>query len=403
MQRWDALTRYHSNPAANQRLLIVSAIAVIAVTAAAVIWICIRRQSAAKSEDRLFNDYAKKRGLTDQQKRLLLKLVRKTDLKRKEAIFALADVFDQTAAWMIEQIRDTKGAQEAEQLENQFSLLREKLDFGQTVSGRMQTAAAQDSRQIAVKKKLYIKRNPLMSGELEAAVIDNSPAGITVQFPMPVEIVFGQPWICRYYTGGFVAEFQTVPVQCRGTVVLLSHSNKIHLVNRRRFVRVPVRKAAFVADCSFRKLSFEPRAITRRKITALDPISGSSRTEFNPPQFVPAVVTELGGLGVRIETSLSLQAGDRILLILRLDEAQMPTEYDRCLEDEKIIAGIARVVRAERKESGFSIAAEYIYLEDEQLDQLVCAANAVLHRLNWRQNSASASISCQRLPDTAAV
>ncbi|MBP8604262.1 MAG: hypothetical protein KBI46_00285 [Phycisphaerae bacterium] len=403
LERWDALTKYHSSPAASQRLLMISAAAVGAVIAAAVIWNWLNRQSAAKTDNRRFDDYAGKKQLTDQQKQLLLRVVRKAELKQKESIFTLPDVFDQTVAGIIEQIRQTKGISEALRLEEQFSSLREKLDFRQTAPDRQMTAAAQDSRQIPVKKKLYIRRNPRMSGELEATVIDNSPAGITIRFPEPAEIVFGQPWTCRYYTGGFVAEFQTVPVQCRGTVVVLRHSDKVRLVNRRRFVRVPVRKAAFVADCSLGRSPFVPRQMSRRKITALDPVSGLSQTDFEPPQFVPATVTELGGLGVRFETSLNVQAGDRIVLVLRLEETEMPMEYQQPPGGEKGIAGIARVVRAQRKESGFSIAAEYIYLEDEQLDVLVCAANAVLHQLNRGQHSAAAVLSSRRVPDAAAV
>ncbi len=38
----------------------------------------------------------------------------------------------------------------------------------------------------------------------------------------------------------------------------------------------------------------------------------------SPPEFVPAVVTELAGPGLRIETSLKVKAGERILVLFNL-------------------------------------------------------------------------------------
>ena len=95
----------------------------------------------------------------------------------------------------------------------------------------------------------------------------------------------------------------------------------------------------------------------------------TSGCPWGPPEFVPAVVTELAGPGLRMEVPLEVEVevGDRVLVVFRLGEE---TAASKMVED------IGEVRHAKAIQNGLSIAVELIGLNDSDVNELICDTNA---------------------------
>jgi len=144
----------------------------------------------------------------------------------------------------------------------------------------------------------------------------------------------------------------------------------VRFINRRRFLRVPVSKQAFVASFPFSR--------------QLSKGSGNNEDEYagmwGPPKFVPAVVTELAGPGLRIESRLEAKVADRILVMLKLDEengrGSAEAGQNSKITASKIIEDIGEVRQVRPIKNGFSIAVELTGLNDSDVSELIRATNA---------------------------
>ena len=101
---------------------------------------------------------------------------------------------------------------------------------------------------------------------------------------------------------------------------------------------------------------------------------------WGPPKFASAVVTELAGPGLRVETRLEAKVGDRILVMLRLDEengqSSAKAGQNRKMTPFKIIEDIGEVRQVRPVKNGFSIAVELTGLNDSDVSELIRATNA---------------------------
>lgn len=390
LERLDAIQKYHNDPSSHQWFVFIglSIIAILAILL--VISMYRRKKNTRNASGGLFDEYADAKGLTDREYRMLMNIAVCASLKRNEFIFTLPSAFDRQAAAMIEETLAKKGIEESRKLQTELDGLRDKLDFRYYHSPdmvEMTETETQSSRQIPLKKKIHIKRNHRTSnGDLEAMVINNSPEGLTLQLKAPVEIVFGQPWVCRYYSGRFVAEFNTTVLKCSGQIVMLQHNDHIRLVNRRKFLRVPTKQPAYVARFPFTKEAAADTALSRTKNGGAGrDAAGPEENAFQAPHFVPAIVTELGGPGLRITTTLPVNVGDRVLLMFKLDQ-HISSSAARS-GNEKIIEHIAQVRHITNDENGASVALELVGLNDEGIDELIRATNEASIMLNKWRNS----------------
>jgi len=377
LQRWEALKTYRHNPMGNPWLT-TAGIAAIVLLAALFFIIRLNRIKREKTSTlRLFDDAAQSAGLTDRESEILWNLARTEGLKRFEFIFTLPTAFDRGAGRLVQEALAEQGVEPSRQLQMELSLLREKLGFYKPAIPQELSAAdpgQMSSRQIPVKKKIYVRLPdaPAVSDDLEAVVIGNDVDALQIAFESPIEIVFGQVWRCRYYSGAWVGEFETTVSRCSGDVVALNHSDRVRRINRRRFLRVPIRSSAYVARFPFTKVISEGDRRRWKKNAVLETLP---EAVLEPPVFVPATVTELGGPGLRIETALEAAVGDRVLLVFKLSDT-LPAEkgfYRRC--PEEIVEDLAAVRHVTADQNGFSIALELTALSDEGLEKLVRAAN----------------------------
>ncbi|MFC1676887.1 hypothetical protein ACFL3G_07490 [Planctomycetota bacterium] len=378
-QRWDAVAR----PGNSMAGLWFALLCLVAIVLLLMLFLIITSKRVKKEQEiakSLFEQYARKRGLSPYEQRLLRKVAIRAKLKRKESVYTLPSAFDRGATRMIGGTLIREGDESSKQLRIELAFLREKLGFPkQLFESINQTLPADEanSKLIEIGKKVYARHNKsFMSGDIEATVLESNENDFTIELQKPVEVTFDKPWSLRYYLGPSVWEFETYAVSCNGNFVVLSHSDDIRIINRRRFLRVPVKKPAFVTLFPFAKKTAGNRGKKTRSSRTFEDSFGT----LEPPEFVPAVVTELGGPGLIVETTISAKVGDRILLVFRLNN------------EEKIIESVAVVRHVVTIENGLSLAVELTGLNESDINELIRATNtASITRVNAQKNAEDAS------------
>lgn len=358
-QRWEATREFKSNFIAERWFIVVGIIAIVILTVLLVVISFKRTRQERKSSDQLFIEYAEKRGLTDRERQILLGIANKAGLKRNESIFTLVSAFDRGAAKIQESLAGRQPNEKDSQLRTDISFLREKLGFKKQPSysrGSPAKSTKLSSRQIPVGKTLHMTRRKARDpGNVESTIVRNSDTELAVRLASPVRITFGEFWCVHYYFGSSVWEFDTSVVSYDGDILILNHSDDVRFINRRRFIRVPAKEPAFIACFPFEKAA-EP--------------------QWGPPEFVPAVVTELAGPGLRIESGLKVKEGERVLVVLSLDEKRGGNLTTAKAGILKIVEDIGEVRHIKAIPNGSSIAVELTALSDSDIDELIRITNA---------------------------
>jgi hypothetical protein len=405
-QRWRSASEPFSTGFITERwfLLTLAAVGIIL----SVLLLVVNRNRIAQRRrigSQLFAEYAEKNGLSRRERQLMLDIASKVRLKQPEAIFTMSSVFERGAAIIIkEKLARNQTAAQIEQLRMEMSFLREKLGFPERPHSSVGVRQKRlSSRQIPMGKKIYmVRRTNLASDTIESTVTENNDMELVVKLTKPVEIIFGELWCARYYFGASVWEFDTSVVSCKGDILVLNHSDDLRFVNRRRFLRVPVNKAAFVAHFPFIKTPVED-SHKGMKSFRIYRSSASSSGGWGPPEFVPAVVTELAGPGLCIEARLELKVGDRVLVVFKLDEEENRYEAPELDGDRKatskIVEDIGEVRHVKAIQDGFSIAVELTGLNDSDVSELIRATSAA--SLRTRSESQDVGVSENAEEDAA--
>lgn len=382
-ERWGAAREFTLDFTLERWMIVVGMIALIAL-GALLLWRGFSRaKEGKKAVGRSFADNARALGLTGRESRLLTIAADRAGLKREESIFTMDTAFERGTTKVIEDglgsEQSAESAEEREQLKIEFSFLREKLGFGKQRSSS--AGKKLSSRQIPVGKTLYITRRKARdSDDIESTVVKNSASELVIKVSKLVRVTFGETWCVRYYSGVSVWEFDTTVVSCDGDVLVLKHSERVRFINRRRFLRVSVRRRAFIAQFPFARTIVKEGAQREEQGKAAQDLPEASGRMWGPPKFVPAIVTELAGPGLRMESALEVKVGQRVLVVFILDEedgrdsAQAP-EGDKTAAP-KIVQDIGEVRHSRAVEKGFSIAVELTGLSDSDADELVLVSNA---------------------------
>ena len=384
VQRWQA-ARSLNIGFMGERWFIAACLAVLVILT--VLFIIVthnRSKEERKVENRMFYEYADQRGLNPRERHILMYIATRANLKQKESIFTMADAFDRGATKIIRASMTLKGRNKRSNLSAELSVLREKLGFRRRVSGSVDTLITDrpSSRQIPAGGKLYI--TTLETGDLnniESVVIENNDLELTIETKKPLEIKEGELLCLRYYFGASIWEFETTVVGCVNEHLTLNHSNNVRFVNRRRFLRVAINEPAYIAAFPFAK-TLPGNEKTKNK--------SDSDNAWGPPSFVPADVTELAGPGLRVVAPLKVKVGDRVVVILKLDQRKnhnMVSQADSKklasafadngrIKPSRIIEDIGVVRHSEAAQDGYSIAVELTGLNDANLSELVRVTNA---------------------------
>ena len=393
VERWKAAGRFSTSFMTEQWFILTGIAAIIILTVALLMVSYNRAAQERKLTMQLFVKYAERRGLSKRERQILLEIARKAGLKRVEAIFTMPRVFNNGAAKIVEESLARQGAEKSKWLRTELSFLREKLGFQKKTSASIGSPAKSgrlSSRQISIGKKLHITRRKIPDlVDIESTVIKNDNMELTVKLTTSLESKPGELWRARYYFGASVWEFDTSVVSCNGNVLALNHSDNIRFINRRRFLRVPVNKPAFIMRFPF----------VRTLGSSLTNVFGN---KWGLPEFIPATVTELGGPGLRIEAPLEVKTGERVLVAFSLDDEKdvdsIPYQKDASLHailvqpgsaeqdsthlrrgkttPSKIVEDIGEVRHITAIENGLSIAVELTGLSDSDVNELIRATNA---------------------------
>jgi len=384
-ERWGAARKFTLNFTAQRWMILVGLIALIMMVVL-FWWVSYRRaHRARKDADKSFIEFADQRGLSTGECQLLMVVAHRAGLKRSESIFTMGAAFGMGAARVIEEA--VEGGQPAEQidfLKTEIAFLREKLGFAKrrSFSGGAPAASKKlSTRQIPKGKQLYITRRKARAlSDIASTVVRNTETELAVKLSSPLKVIFGEVWCVRYYSGASVWEFDTSVVSYDGDIMVLNHSDKVRFVNRRRFLRVPVQMRAMIAEFPFSR-----PASARAYVSDMEGLEGadlaaSSVGPLEVPEFVEAVVTELAGPGLRIESPLDIKAGERILVVLSLDQADSGSSMDGSARDKtpraEILEDLGEVRHSKQVPNGFSIAVELTGLSDSQVDELIRLTNA---------------------------
>ena len=391
VQRWSAARRFNADflTVLLFILIIVATVTILTVS----ILITKHRQKIQERDftERSFAEYSEERGLSKRERRILLAIANYAGLKRSESIFTLSAAFDIGAARIIKENLAHRGAEVNVPLKTELSFLREKLGFKKkplSSIGLMMSSKKLSSRQIPIGKEVRITRRLAHGSEdIESTVIKNDDMGLTVRLAAPLEGGADELWRAHYYFGASVWEFDVSVISSKDDVLVLEHSDNVRFINRRSFLRVPVKNPAFIARFPFARTVAKEGSFESQQSSANAP----SRT-WGPPEFVPAVITELGGPGLRIDTSLEINAGDRVLVAFELEEGkgQKPISEQsdssaamlKIIQDIGIVEEIGEVKRINDAQDGLSIAVELIGLSDSDVDELIRATNAASLRGN---------------------
>ncbi len=338
----------------------------------------------------LFYEYAEQRGLSRDEKHILLQMTKTAGLRLPASIFSAPSHFDIAIEKIKKHLFAKQNIDEINALESVFSSLRTKLGFQKEASfskALSDSAVKASTREIPIGKELILERITKQGIEtINAKVIGNDENELAVQLGRSTVIIFGESWKGKYYEGASIWEFDSFVRSYDGNIMGLSHSEDVRFINRRRFNRTAVRRKAFIASFPFEKTY--QQSIHRRETEN----TGNEYPEitFQPLEFVAATITELGGPGLKIETSLRAQKGDRVLIIFEL-ESKKERSFIKNQETEEITqiytttlkvaqnagmveeAGIVR--RIGENSDSYMLAVELIGLHDKEIDCLIRATN----------------------------
>jgi hypothetical protein len=407
IERWGATRHLEPRTAPYHRFVLVGVVVMLVLFALLVAisyWRHRQSQDQAQKPE-TFAENAERRGLSVRERQILLAMALRSGLAHTHEIFRDLDGLNRGMAQLLEECAQTRTPQEIDDLKVEIARIRLKLGFDKaSVGGGGPVRERTSSRDIPVGVKLELTgRSAGRAVTLRTEVLRNDEVEIAVALPAPLESSAGDSWLARYCAGMSAWEFRTSTVSCAGKTLVLSHSNDVHFINRRRFERVAVHTPALLAHLPFLR---------------------SDAAGEEPPVFVESTATELAGPGLRLETTLQVQVDDRILVVLRLPDfgpskaSGSNDEFGRAEGADAAAAGVRTVTAVGRVKHGrdiehgvaipdaidrvwegspqrdfraraagaLSIAIELTGLSDEEIEELVSVTSRLLSREREEQD-----------------
>jgi hypothetical protein len=287
-----------------------------------------------------FHALADNLGLGGEERDLLAHVAELAGVRNVQSIFTLDDAFREGANAFLQGPRFLSMDETARAYAlSLVGSLREKLGFHTANDAEMQSLTS--TRQIAEGTKVTILHRG-SPGTFEATVWQSGSKEFIVEPEAPVEPRLGEGWLVRIADGGSVWEFDAPVLNAMDGRIVLGHSDYVRFINRRRFPRIPVNRSALLAPFPFVK-----------------PDASDA-----PPVFYPATLVEIGGPGLKFESSCELQPGEKALVVLKL-------------QDRKVVEALGKVRRLlpNRKGRPFVII-ELIGLNSAEVSELARETNA---------------------------
>jgi hypothetical protein len=255
-------------------------------------WNRRRRAYAAclESADRL--------GLLPEERDVMLQVATLAELGSLDTIFSMPEAFNVGA----ERLLATRAIQDLasegqQQVKTVVESVRSKMGFRKAPS-----LQAPPSQRLGLRTGSTLT---VVSHEtprpVQATLLKVTEDGVVVQTDDFVKAVAGAEWRVRYTDQGLQWEVDTTVMEGADQRVFLRLAQEPRCVNRRRFIRMPVRHKAGLARFPFQR----------------------SAGDGDRPVFVEGLLTEIGGSGVRIDLPLRTQPGERVLAVMELSEGKI--------------------------------------------------------------------------------
>lgn len=343
VQRWQAMRDFdhHSNAMPDRRFTLIGVAAILVLV---ILLCCInyrQRRRESKGVSPVFNSFARRNGLSAEEKNLALLLADIGEFKQPEMVLVSTAAFDKGAMAFLAQKSD---GSEQRELAIKLRLLRSKLGFTaqETASQSSATHNGQvSSRQIPVGKILQVtRRKTSVAVRMETCLLRTDDLAFTVELAEILKIVPGEVWNLQYNFGQSVWEFDARLLKADGRELTFGHSDDVRFIGRRRFLRVEVHKEAYIARFGF---------------------VGGEKIEV--PQFVHGDLREIAGPGLLIEAPLAVKVGERVLVVVQA-------------ADDTVVQEIGEVRHSRPAEKGYAIAVELIGVKEAYVDELVRLTNA---------------------------
>ncbi|HUS47765.1 MAG TPA: hypothetical protein VNA25_19245 [Phycisphaerae bacterium] len=299
----------------------------------------VHRQTRQSLEDRF-----RQAGLSGPERKLLVRLAKQAGLESPEAIFTIEQTFEAGANDLLtSQAFLAMSTGNQGQVSAVMNSLRQKLGFG--ASPNLPTGQGVSTRSIPQGAELTL--TDLRSGESFDVIVETvEPEALIVRILTQVGAAISQRLQGRYSNLGCAWEFDTEATPRGEDRIALGHTDRIRLINRRRFARVPIRGDALLAELDFFQEGAEPR----------------------PLELAQSTVVAIAGPGLLLETTLRATLRSKVLVIAQLSEGM-------------VIRGVAKVRRVEAiDDEKYSVAVELMDLLPEEISELTRQTNLAAQR-----------------------
>jgi hypothetical protein len=290
-------------------------------------------------------------GLSAEERAAVLRIASLAGLARLDLVFSMPEAFERGA----DRLRVSEAVlamppEGQEHVESVIDAVRAKLGFKDTdplEPAPVQRLALEAGAALTV----VSRETPL---PVQVRILKVMDDGVLVQTTGDVPIQAGAVWRMQYADQGLQWEVDARVVEGTNQRVFLKLVEGPRCVNRRRFIRMPTHRAAFLARFHFTSPPVNHRGL-------------NTAAEGDLPTFVPGILTEIAGPGVCIEAPLQTQVGERVLIVMRLSE-------------DKVIQGVGLVRRAYGGEVMPVTVAELLGLSNAEISDLVRETNAAARR-----------------------
>ncbi|MFP4355582.1 MAG: PilZ domain-containing protein [Phycisphaerae bacterium] len=290
-------TRKSFGPGVTTELLYWIVICLLAITMALITTHIIRRQLAASKKWKAFLDEARQLDLEEDEMDVLVSMTKIARASSPAAALHSATSFDRLQKRM-EESRDFANLTEARQVEihDIFDSLRGKLGFPSSEASRRDPVS---SREIA--RGTYLTICPGQGvAPVEVVLAENTSQVLVVEplADMVVEdIEVGKSYACLFNHDGSYWQFMGLIRAMANGDIYIAHSHELAKADRRRYPRIPTMASARIAAYHF---------VTRGK------------TATEGPEYHDAKLIEIAGPGLLIETDLTVNAGQKVLVTIEM-------------------------------------------------------------------------------------
>jgi hypothetical protein len=310
-----------------------------------------RRVHDSTAAENAFEENSDTRGLSKREREFLREIASRSGVRSIETIFINSDAFDFGATLMMhEKFRNAADLDERKMFYKKIVALKDKVGLKRKTYAsavRSATSARITSRYISQGREVMLSTLDNSRKRIEGQVVENNDLEMWIRPEMSLEVIPGQRWRVTCEFGGSVWEFESLAIGASSGNLILSHSDNVRFINRRRFLRVPIDRPAWI--CKFpctRQLQMEDGHPIESRI----------------PRFVPGRLVEISGPGFLIDVELKARPNDRVLVIT-------------ALEDDRVVQDLAEVRHCRVYNNKTQLAVELVGLNEPTTSYLIKRTN----------------------------